>query len=307
MPVQILPQSRRRFFGSAALLAAAPLFKQTVFSAESENWALLSDIHIAADPTTVSRQGTNMAENLKKVVKEVVAEKNSLTGVIINGDCAYNSGLPEDYETVTELLKPITEAGLPIHITLGNHDERNVLAEKLGTLKGSGVLADKRCTVVETPLVRWILLDSLLNLGRVEGELGDAQIAWLAEQVADAKGKPAIVMTHHYPQMEPKDYGDGKPARYSGLVDTKALYEVLNNAPVVKSFIWGHSHSYDVEQTEKGDFHRANLPTTAYVFKPGKPQGWVRSTVTANGMDLELRCIDTTHPQHGEKHQFTWR
>lgn len=312
MPIHILPQSRRHFLRNAALLASAPLFDQIGYSAtsadNSERWALLSDIHIHADQSFVSKQGTNMAENLKKVIADVLSEKDTLAGVIINGDCAYNSGLPEDYASVAELLQPLRDAGLPIHITLGNHDDRDVLATGLGKLDGEGVVPGKRCAVVETPLVRWILLDSLLHIPKVEGELGPEQLAWLEKQLADPSGKPAIVMMHHTPVLPPEPVpGEEKPPRFGGLLDTQALWDILNKSTAAKAHFWGHSHYWGVEVGKEGDYHRVNLPTTAYIFKPDAPQGWVRASLNPKGMAIELRCIDSTNPKHGETHQFVWR
>ena len=124
MPLHLDPVSRRRFLGGSAVLALSPLIPASRAAAATEHWALLSDTHIAADPSVKSRQGINMAEHLRKVVAEVLAEKESLTGVLIDGDCAYNDGQPGDYTTLLEILDPLREAGLPVLFTLGNHDDR---------------------------------------------------------------------------------------------------------------------------------------------------------------------------------------
>ena len=34
------------------------------------------------------------------------------------------------------------------------------------------------------------------------------------------------------------------------------------------------------------------------------PSGWVDMHLTDGGATLELRCIDVTHKQHGEKHDL---
>jgi hypothetical protein len=71
-------------------------------------WALLSDIHIAADPAKVARS-VNMTDHFQAVAREVLALPRRPAGVFINGDCAFNSGEKADYAQVLELLKPLRE------------------------------------------------------------------------------------------------------------------------------------------------------------------------------------------------------
>ena len=92
-------------------------------STDGHDWALLSDIHIAADPNTI-HSSVNMTRNLRKVTEEVIAWPDPVSGVLINGDLAYNSGEAADYAAVLGLLRPMREHGLPIHLALGNHDHR---------------------------------------------------------------------------------------------------------------------------------------------------------------------------------------
>ena len=78
MPLHLDPLSRRRFLGGGTVLALSPLLSHSpVKAADSETWALLSDTHIAADPSLKSRQDVNMADNLRRVIAEVVAEKSA--------------------------------------------------------------------------------------------------------------------------------------------------------------------------------------------------------------------------------------
>ena len=55
------------------------------------------------------------------------------------------------------------------------------------------------------------------------------------------------------------------------------------------------------------DLHCVNLPTTAYVFRPGEPTGWVDAFLSETGIALELRCLDNTHLKNREKHDLIWR
>ena len=171
--------SRRRFIRSMAGAGGGALVwswrPASGLAAEidggEERWALLADTHIDADEGKVSRQGTCMGETFRAVVKEVVAEADTLDGVIIDGDCAFNEGLPGDYETFAVLLQPLVETGVPIHMTMGNHDNRGPFYEALDRRGATtSPVEGKHVSVIEGRVARWVLLDSLRFVNKVEGE-----------------------------------------------------------------------------------------------------------------------------------------
>lgn len=308
MPLHLAPLSRRRFLGGSAVLALSSFLPSTrARETDSEIWALLSDTHIAADPATLSKQGVNMAAHLRQVVAEVLAEKESLAGVIIDGDCAHDDGQAGDYTTLLEILDPFREAGLPVHFTLGNHDDRDNFSAALGEATGDSPVTGKHCSILETPLANWILLDSLRFVNKVEGEFGAEQLSWIAKILDKSPDKPAIIVGHHYPQVFREDIipGDEK-IKISGLVDSEDFLKVIGPRTNAKAYLYGHSHTWLLKKGTDG-LHEINLPPTAYVFDSQRPNGWVRATVSAGGLALELRAIDPSHPQHGEKHELAWR
>lgn len=308
MPLHLDPLSRRRFLhGSSVLVVTAASRGLSAKTDDGEVWALLSDTHIAADPALLSRQGVNMADHLRRVVAEVLAEKDTLAGVIIDGDCAYDDGQPGDYTHLLELLNPLKEAGLPIHFTLGNHDDRDAFRTALAQAAITSPVAAKHCSLIETPFANLILLDSLRYVNKVEGELGAEQLAWLGKLLAGAPDKPAIVIGHHYPQVFREDIIPGdKKIKISGLIDSEPFLEVLRTHPSAKAYIYGHSHTW-LTKDDGGGLHEINLPPTAYVFDKVRPSGWVRASLTSTGMTLELRSLDPTHSEHRQRRQLIWR
>lgn len=307
MPLHIDSSSRRRFLHGTAVLTLTGASQLSANSSSKEVWALLSDTHIDRDPAQVSPQGVNMADHLRRVIAEVIEEKETLAGVIINGDCAYNDGQPGDYTQFLELLKPVTEAGLPIHFTLGNHDDRDAFRAALGKAAGTSAMRAKHCSLIKTPLANLVLLDSLRQVNEVEGELGVEQLEWLAKLLKDAPDQRFIIFGHHYPQVFREDIipGDRK-IKISGLIDGELLLELLRSHRAAKAYIYGHSHTWLTKKGGDG-LHEINLPPTAYVFDKTRPSGWVRATLSTTEISLELRALDPVHPEHGQVCTLQWR
>ena len=91
MPVYLPPTSRRRFLAGSLATAAAVLFRDGLFAADPvaadpHRFALLSDVHIAADRAKVSR-GVNMADNLAKGSGRSVAGLDLGAAVIAARQC----------------------------------------------------------------------------------------------------------------------------------------------------------------------------------------------------------------------------
>ncbi len=301
MPISLPPISRRDFLRRTTIAAAGLALAPKLFAAEKpadENfWALFSDPHIAADPTVV-HLNVNMTDHLTAVVREVTALPARPVGVFVNGDCAYNSGEKEDYAAITGLLEPLRAAQMPVHLTLGNHDNREHFWDVLkAEKKAKRPLKDKQAMMVATPHLNWFVLDSLEQTLATPGLVGKEQLDWLAKTLDATTDKPAIVMVHHNPGLS-----DGVP----GLKDSMALFEVIRPRKQVKAYLFGHTHAWSVTQEESG-LHLVNLPPIGYVFQEGKPSGWIRATVVPDGMKLEMRCLDTTHKAHGEVKELKWR
>lgn len=299
MPIHLPPISRREFLLRTALVTAGLALSPRLIAAEKpadENfWALFSDAHVAADRTLV-HNNVNMADHLDAVVREVAALPTQPAGIFVNGDCAYNSGEIADYGTFARSLEPLRQ--IPIHLTLGNHDNREHFWDALAMEKAAKrPVADKQALMVSGAQVNWFVLDSLDQTLATPGVLGKAQLDWLGTALDANASKPAIVMLHHNP---------GMTQNVPGLKDTADLLEVIRPRKQVKAYFCGHTHVWSLTKDESG-IHFINLPPTSYLFKEGNPSGWVRATAASDGMKLELRCLDVKHPKHGEVNELKWR
>jgi hypothetical protein len=300
MPIHLPAISRRTFLRRTAAAASALALKPSLFAetkrVNPDSWALFSDIHLAGD-TTETQRGVNMAEHFKTVSRELLALKESPAALFITGDCALNSGEKDDYATVTKLLEPIRAQQMPVHLLLGNHDNREHFWDVLQEEKSAKrPLADKQVGIVRTPRANWFMLDSLEKTLSTPGYLGNEQLEWLGSALDKNAEKPALVMVHHNPGF----------GANMGLKDTSAFLDVIRPRKHVKAYIFGHTHTWKIEQDSSG-IHFINLPPVAYVFHEGDPSGWVHAVVEDNKMRLELRCVDVSHQAHGEKVELEWR
>src|SRR4051794_7816709 len=109
---------RRAFLKTAVAVGlAGRAFADT---AAPSQWALLSDAHCPLDPKDVYR-GFYPQEGLKRAVKSVADSPAQFCA--ISGDLARLTGLPGDYETFRELVRPVLDK-MPVGLALGNHDNR---------------------------------------------------------------------------------------------------------------------------------------------------------------------------------------
>lgn len=265
--------------------------------AEAQSWALLSDPHLAADRSLVSR-GINMTDHFNHVAGELLQLAAVPEGVLLTGDCAYNTGELADYSLLVDLLKPLRQHGMPVHLALGNHDNRERFWEVFAAEKAANrPLADRQVALLRTGLVNWYVLDSLERTLSSPGLLGPEQLQWLAKALDSNPQTPALVVIHHNPGLNGGNLG---------LKDTLPLFEVIRPRRQVKAYIYGHTHAWKVE-TDTSGIHLVNLPPVSYVFREGLPSGWVHATISPAGMQLELRCVDTARKDHGQKVKLDWR
>jgi calcineurin-like phosphoesterase family protein len=300
MPIHLPPISRRGFLlRSACALAGAwlaPRLRAQSREPDPAIWALFSDTHLAANRDLVAR-GVNMKDHFVKAALDVLALPKRPAGLVLTGDCAYSSGQKGDYDLLVELLRPLREGRIPIHLVLGNHDHRERFWEVLAEEKAARrPVADRQTALLKTPLANWFILDSLEQTAQTPGLLGKSQLDWLAETLDKNPDQPALVVLHHNPGLSGN----------LGLKDTIALLETLRPRKQVKAYIYGHTHQWKVEQDPSG-IHLVNLPALSYVFQEKQPTGWVLATFSSEGMRLQLRVVGNSHPAHGAVTDLKWR
>jgi 3',5'-cyclic AMP phosphodiesterase CpdA len=300
MPVHLPPISRRDFLSAAVATGAGLLLPHHLWAraeADPDRWILLSDTHIP-DQRDKELRDIRPAANFERARDEYLTAAANAAGLIVSGDLAIHEGLPGDYQLLAELVRPIREAGIPLHLALGNHDHRGNFYDAFPDARPAKEppVPDKHVSIVQTRHANWFVLDSLVKTLYTPGRLGEVQLQWLARALDAAADRPALIVAHH----NPTNATENNP-----LEDTAALLDVLLPRPQVKAFFFGHSHRWEFAQRD--GLHLINLPTLVWVFDGKSPQGWVDARLRADGMDLELHGLDRSHAAHGKITPFPWR
>ena len=310
MPVILPPIARRDFIKGSFVLSGVSITASSFVVADSKSVrfdpnriALLADTHISADPKQSypgtkwpgspvkedEHESVNMADSLESTIKSVIALDPRPAHLIVNGDCTLSRGTEAEYLEFLRLLEPIRAAGVTIHVTIGNHDNRENLWELLPFLKEEQM--GIQSSVIESPHVNLILLDS----GR-KGILGEEQLNWLAEELDKQADKPSLVFGHFNP------YPNRGVRPIKGMRDGSSLLKLLAKRKHARAYFYGHTHEW--QQDQRDHLHLINQPAVSYYFGKGHAHGWVDMKLSEKSADLELHCIDPKHTQHGDRIQI---
>lgn len=190
-------------------------------------FVVLSDLHLGLPSQPVN--GLDTGARLAEAVQVVIRDHADAAFVLLAGDLA-DRGEVGAYRLLRDHLAPLP---VPVHITLGNHDDRtaflSVFGDELDDPTG------RISTVVDAGIHRIILLDTS-EPGLVGGRLCQGRLAWLAARLDEARDRQVIVVQHHHanPLSLPVD---------DIILENAADYlAVLQRHPDIRQVIAGHVH-----------------------------------------------------------------
>ncbi|MGD9507438.1 MAG: phosphodiesterase [Geminicoccaceae bacterium] len=194
--------------------------------------AQITDLHVRPEGQ-LAYGDVDTRAMLRRAVDALAACDPQPDCVLVTGDLT-DRGLPEEYGFVAETLARLP---MPVFVLPGNHDRREVMRDCLvrqyGYLGGS---PDFLHYVVDELPVRLIGLDTVVA-GEDGGEICAQREAWLADRLAEQRGRPTIVFMHHPPFLTGITGMDSIMCRTS-----PTLAELIRRHPEVERVVSGHYH-----------------------------------------------------------------
>lgn len=244
------------FFGAAAAVAGTALGDEGI---DRNLSVFLSDIHISG--VGVKGQPTYQNPLLDKAIGQILAMRPRPARAVVFGDVALWVGRAADYAESAPRLKRLSDAGIEVTVTTGNHDHRATLFAAYPEQAKKTPVPGRVTSVVDLGTADLFLLDSLdenpagegKNNG-VAGTLDAAQAEWL-KAAAKAAKRPFFVGAHHQPEEVP--------------VDGRNLLCHLETNPLFAGYIHGHNHRWTRRWFHNGYKRRhvvriACLPSTGW-------------------------------------------
>jgi 3',5'-cyclic-AMP phosphodiesterase len=243
--------------------------------------AQLSDTHVMTGDDSMSGF-VDTAARVTEAVDALLALPTPPDVVLLTGDLV-NRGTDAEYEILRPLLSPLDDAGVPLLVVPGNHDDRDAMRRAFPDhtwLPTEGHLS----FVVDDFPVRLIGLDSTVP-GRDDGELDDERIEWLAHVLDREPARPTLLFVHHPPYRTGMWWMD-----YGGLKNAAALRELVERHPEVQRIVSGHVHRRS--STNWGPTVLTSAPSTFYTTSPGVPGVTVPQVVDLPGAIPLLHLTD---------------
>ena len=296
MPLHLT--SRRQFITQLGAAVALSQVETSAAEVDDNLIAILNDTHIGAQhPVSAS-----IPTNLRDTIAWLLALPKRPAAVVINGDLALRDGKRGDYEHFARLIAPLRDAGVPLHLTMGNHDDRAVFYDVLKSEKPElPAVESKHVGVVKLAGANLFLLDSLKETMITQGLIGTAQMAWLRKLLDQHADKPALVFAHHNPRL------GGEALHFpGGLEDSEELWKAFAQRPHVKAYNNGDIHHRNFFEHE--GIHILNTPATSYVAdKKTSTTGWTMLRLTPNGAEATTHTHQSDHAWNGVTVPLKWR
>lgn len=233
----------------------------------------LSDTHLLGGGRRLYGS-VDAADHLAELLAELEASDGRPEAIVVTGDLA-DRGEPDAYDRLRRMVEPVAaRIGAKVIWVMGNHDDRGAFREVLLAEQASARPIDR---VYDINGLRVITLDSTVP-GEHWGEVTDAQLDWLAEELSVRAPHGTILAMHHPPLPSVLDLAVAVELR-----DQAGLAEVLFGSDV-RSIIAGHLH-----YSSTGTF--AGIPVsvasaTCYTQDLNVPVGGTRGRDGARAFNL---------------------
>lgn len=192
----------------------------------------ISDLHIDG----ARHRFDYTSAKLTHFVDEILAMRPLPRRILCFGDIAVSYGLAADYAAAKLILQRIADAGIDLHLTMGNHDRRSAFLKSWPEYGKNALVPGRFTRVISLGSADLVLLDTLKgsddraekDMGPVEGTIDPVQLEWFEKFVAEAN-RPFFVGSHQYRDL----YIDGQ----------KPIARAAKSG-FFSGWIYGHDHSW---------------------------------------------------------------
>lgn len=209
----------------------------------------LTDLHLCADPQR-TLLGLHTTRSFQAVLARATQEFPAADLCLLTGDLA-EDGSDAAYQCLADLMQA---APWPASWIPGNHDDSARLAAAAGP-------AIRHARAIRLGRWRLVQLDSSVP-GRIGGELGEVELAFLEQALREAGDDPVLVVLHHHPLPCGCTWLDTQQ-----VADAQAFWDLLVRFPAVRAVLCGHIHQV-IDVMHRG-IRLLSSPSTCVQFMPG--------------------------------------
>ncbi len=242
----------------------------------------ITDTHLFAD-STQELLGVKTLDSFSAVVDAIVAQQQSYDAILMTGDVSQDHS-DESYQRFEQGIEPLVKTcyWLP-----GNHDYK----PGMNSVYPSEQISDATQVLLGQ---HWqmILLDSQVQ-GLPHGELSQAQLDFLQQQLELYPQRHCLVLLHHHSRLVGSAWLDKHC-----LKNADQFWQVVEPYTQVKAVLGGHVHQ-DFDQMVN-QVRVLTSPSTCIQFKPNsddfaldtQPPGWRYLSLHPDGhIDTQLHRL----------------
>ena len=154
----------------------------------------VSDPHFLAGGAQLADR-FDVEQTFARTLDAIRAVHPAPSAIVVTGDLT-DLGEPDAYRRLRDAVEPVADdLGAPVVWVAGNHDERPVLRREL---LDAAATEDPVTGVWDLDGLRLIALDTSVP-GWHHGDLDEAQLAWLKEQLSTPAPHGTLLAMHHPP------------------------------------------------------------------------------------------------------------
>ncbi|HET7135162.1 MAG TPA: phosphodiesterase [Casimicrobiaceae bacterium] len=191
----------------------------------------ISDLHVK-EPGALCYGVVDSAAALRACVDHIVRLRHRPDVVVATGDLT-DFGRPDEYLHLRALLAPLP---MPVYLMPGNHDDRDALRAAFPDHAYLRATSPHIQYAFDAGPLHVVALDTTIP-GESGGALDAPRLDWLEQNLAEARGRPVVILMHHAPFPVGIGHIDS-----IGLADPEPLAAIVRRHPNVERVLCGHLH-----------------------------------------------------------------